>query len=52
VKWYLVRVLPTPGGRAHAPTGGARHSRKQNKNFKKRKYKDPDAFNPSQNAII
>jgi hypothetical protein len=40
------RVLPTPGGRAHAPTSSARHSRKKkNKIFKY-------AFNPSQNAII
>jgi hypothetical protein len=43
-----------PGGRAHAPTGGARHSRKK-KIFQKNKtfFKmTPDVFNPSQNAII
>jgi hypothetical protein len=31
------------------PTGGARHSRKEKKHLKKL---PPDAFNPSQNAII
>jgi hypothetical protein len=41
----MSRVLPTLGGRArHLPAGPSKK--------KKKMLKPPDAFNPSQNAII
>jgi hypothetical protein len=43
---YKSRVLPTPGVSAHyLPAAPSTHE-------KKKKIRRPDAFNPSQNAII